>query len=101
MEVPIYGSNSWNALIEKVVKAAEEASELESLANNLPMAAEADVADVTSYTKVENMTANVTKAEGEAVSAALETAVTELTAVENKLNALLAKLRTAGILTPS
>ena len=99
MEVPIYGSNSWNELISKVIKAAEEAGELESLANALPMAAEADVAAPTAYSAVTDMTSNVTKAEGEAVSAALATAVTEMTAIENKLNALLAKMRTAGLLT--
>jgi len=98
MEVPIYGSNSWNSLIEKVIKAAEEAEELETLANALPMAAEPDVAEPAGYTAVTNMTAQVTKAEGEAVSAALAAAVSEMTAIENKLNALLAKMRTAGLL---
>jgi len=66
---------------------------------SIPMAAEADVAAPTAYTAVTNMTANVTKAEGEAVSAALAAAVVDMTEVENKLNGLLAKLRTAGLLS--
>tara|TARA_R110002126_G_scaffold291380_2_gene451880 strand:- start:11618 stop:11929 length:312 start_codon:yes stop_codon:yes gene_type:complete len=65
---------------------------------SIPMVAEADVSAPTAYTAVTNMTANVAKAEGEAISASLATAVTEMTAIEDKLNALLAKLRTAGLL---
>ncbi len=65
---------------------------------SIPMVAEADVNAPTAYAAVTDMTSSVTKAEGEAVSASLSTAVTEMTAIEDKLNALLAKLRTAGLL---
>ena len=99
MKVPIYGSNSWNQLIEKVIKVSEEATELEALAAALPVAAELDVAIPTAYAAVTNMTASVTKAEGEAVSAALATLVLEVDVIADKVNAILAKLRTGKIVT--
>jgi cbb3-type cytochrome oxidase cytochrome c subunit len=73
-------------------------AELKTLTTNIPVTAEADVAAPTAYSAVTDMTANVTKAEGEAVSAALAAAVVDMTEIEDKLNALLAKLRTAGII---
>lgn len=101
MEVPIYGSNSWNALIQKVIKAAEEAEELEALALAIPMPAEADVDEPTDYTPHASGVVAVTSAAAtdlDDTAAALDTLVGEVRDIENKLNNLLAKLRTAKIL---
>lgn len=58
----------------------------------------ADAGAITAYAAVENMTNPVTKAEGEAVSAALHTLQTEVTALRTTLNGLLASLRTSNLL---
>ena len=111
MEVPIYGSNSWNSLIEKVVKAAEEASELEALALALPTAVQADVAAMTlvasgSGEAYEGVSTVVTlPAIGNTSSADQSTAIKQsllalqedVSALQTTVNALLAKLRTAKI----
>ena len=64
-------------------------------------AAEADVAAPTAYTAHASGAVNVTSnaaTDLDTTAAALATLVTEVTAIENKLNALLAKLRTHGII---
>ena len=64
-------------------------------------ASEADVAAPTAYTAHASGAVAVTSnaaTDLDTTAAALATLVTEVTAVENKLNALLAKLRTHGII---
>ena len=101
MAIPIYGSNEWDDLIALLVTAAEEAAELETLAKAIPVATIADVAIPTVYAAVSDMTANVAKAEGEAVSAALAVLVLEVDAIADKVNAMLAGLKTATIVASS
>ena len=111
MSVPIYGSNSWNSLIEKVVKAAEEASELEALALALPTAVQGDVAAMTlvasgSGEAYEGVSTVATlPAIGDTTSADQSTAIKQsllalqedVSALQTTVNGLLAKLRTAKI----
>jgi len=64
-------------------------------------AAEADVAAPTAYTAHASGATAVTSnaaTDLDTTAAALATLVTEVTAIEDKLNALLAKLRTHGII---
>ena len=77
-------------------------AELKTLTHSLPAAAEADVAAPSAYTAHAAGSTTVTSnaaTDLDTTAAALATLVTEVTAIENKLNALLAKLRAAGILT--
>ena len=55
-------------------------------------------AAITGYTAVTNMTSSVTKAEGEAMSAALAVAVTEATALRAELAAVITALKELGLM---
>ena len=86
----MYGSNKFD-------------DELGAMMENIPVAAEADVAAPSAYSAHAAGAVAVTSnaaTDLDTTAAAVATLVTEVTAIENKLNALLAKLRTAGIITP-
>ena len=55
-------------------------------------------AAITSYAAVTDMTSSVTKAEGEAVSAALAVAVTEVTALRAELASVITALKEHGLM---
>jgi hypothetical protein len=89
MANPLYGQNKFD-------------DELNDLISNIPQAAEADADAPTAYSAHASGAVTVTSnaaTDLDTTAAALATLVTEVTAIEDKLNALLAKLRTAGIIS--
>ena len=93
--------NLSTADLTEIEEAVASFDELRALASDIPLSFIDDVAAPTAYTAVTDMTASVTKAEGEAVSAALAAAVVDMTEIEDKLNALLAALRATGLMDAS
>lgn len=92
---PQYGSNSLDKVLKKVIDQDSDITDL-----ILPMTAQDDPDAITDYVKVTNMTEPVAKAEGEAVSAALETLRDEVSSMQGTLEFLMIKLRGAGLLRP-
>ena len=82
MANPQYGSNSYDAKIDDIATNGISAG-----------SAVADAGAIAAYSAVTNMTASVTKAEGEAVSAALAGLRAEVADLTTTVNSLLASLR--------
>ena len=108
-----YNNIVFRNLINKATKIAEESVELEALANNLPVSAEANVPAVSqvetgSGQAYESISSPANLPDIGDTSSANQSAVLkqsflalqeDVVAMQSTLNSLLAKLRTAGILS--